>query len=156
MDFDPADIGYMITLASVVIFLVSYPIGILVDRCGRRKTLIPGLLILGLSGYLLAQSIDPRAVYFMVVVYGIGSGRTTGTSQVYAMDLALERRRGAFLGIWSVFNLSSIVAPLPLGVLAETVRLSTAFVVVSVILAISAIFTWIFGPRPCLTVPKGW
>jgi len=156
VDFDPADIGYMITLASVVIFLVSYPNGILVDRYGRRKTLIPGLLILGLSGYLLAQSIDPRAVYFMVVVYGIGSGRTTGTSQVYAMDLALERRRGAFLGIWSVFNLSSIVAPLPLGVLAETVRLSTAFVVVSVILAISAIFTWIFGPRPCLTVPKGW
>lgn len=138
----------MITLASVVIFLVSYPIGILVDRCGRRKTLIPGLLILGLSGYLLAQSIDPRAVYFMVVVYGIGSGRTTGTSQVYAMDLALERRRGAFLGIWSAFNhLSSVVAPLLLGVLAETAGLSTAFVVVSVILAISVIFTWMFGPE---------
>jgi len=147
VDFDPADIGYMITLASVVIFLVSYPNGILVDRHSRRKTLIPGLLILGLSGYLLAQSIDPRAVYFMVVVYGIGSGMTSGTSQVYAMDLAPERRRGAFLGIWSVFNLSSVVAPLPLGLLAETVRLSTAFVVVSVILAISVIFTWMFGPE---------
>ncbi len=83
----------------------------------------------------------------MVVVYGIGSGMTTGTSQVYAMDLAPERRRGAFLGMWSVFNLSSVVAPLPLAVLAETVRLSTAFVVVSVILAISVIFTWMFGPE---------
>jgi len=148
VDFDPADIGYMITLASVVIFLVSYPNGILVDRYGRRKTLIPGLLILGLSGYLLAQSIDPRAVYFMVVVYGIGSGMTTGTSQVYAMDLAPERRRGAFLGIWSAFNhLSAVVAPLLLGVLAATVGSSTTFVVVSVILAISAVFTWMFGPE---------
>ncbi len=54
VDFDPADIGYMITLASLVIFLVSYPNGILVDRYGRRKTLIPGLLVLGLSGFLLA------------------------------------------------------------------------------------------------------
>jgi len=104
VDFDAADIGYMITLSSVVIFLVSYPNGMLVDRYGRRKTLIPGLLVLGLSGYLLAQSIEPRAVYFMVVVYGIGSGMTTGTSQVYAMDLAPERKRGVFLGIWAAFN----------------------------------------------------
>jgi MFS family permease len=148
VDFGPADIGYMITLASVVIFLVSYPNGILVDRYGRRKTLIPGLLVLGLSGYLLAQSIEPRAVYFMVVVYGIGSGMTTGTSQVYAMDLAPERRRGAFLGIWSAVNhLSAVLAPLLLGLLAETVGLSTTFVVVSVILAISALSTWMFGPE---------
>ena len=63
VDFDPADIGYMITLASVVILLVSYPNGILVDRYGRKKTLIPGLLVLGLSGYLLSQSIGPGAVY---------------------------------------------------------------------------------------------
>ncbi len=146
VDFGPADIGYLIALASVVIFLVSYPNGILVDRYGRKKTLIPGLLVLGLSGYLLSQSIDPRAVYFMVVVYGIGSGMTTGTSQVYAMDLAPERRRGAFLGMWSVFNLSSVVAPLPLGILADTVRLSTAVVVDSVILAHRVIFTWMFGP----------
>jgi len=148
VDFDPADIGYMITLASFVIFLVSYPNGILVDRYGRKKTLIPGLLVLGLSGYLLSQSIAPNAVYFMVVVYGIGSGMTTGTSQVYAMDLAPERRRGAFLGIWSAFNhLSSVVAPLLLGLLAETVGLPTTFVVVSVILAISSVLAWMFGPE---------
>jgi len=148
VDFDPADIGYMISLASVVILLVSYPNGILVDRYGRKKTLIPGLLVLGLSGFLLSQSIGPGAVFLMVVVYGIGSGMTTGTSQVYAMDLAPEKRRGAFLGIWSAFNhLSAIVAPLLLGVLAETVGLSTTFVVVSVILAISSVVTWMFGPE---------
>ncbi len=84
----------------------------------------------------------------MVVVYGIGSGMTTGTSQIYAMDLAPERRRGAFLGIWSAFNhLSSVVAPLLLGLLAETVGLPTTFVVVSVILAISSVFAWMFGPE---------
>ncbi len=76
------------------------------------------------------------------------SGMTTETSQVYEMDLAPERRRGAFLGIWSAFNhLSAVLAPLLLGLLAETVGLSTTFVVVSVILAISAVFTWMFGPE---------
>ncbi len=114
--------------------LISGPItGFLVDRWGRKPLLIAGVA---------------RAVYFMVVVYGIGSGMTTGTSQVYAMDLAPERRRGAFLGIWSAFNhLSAVLAPLLLGLLAETVGLSTTFVVVSVILAVSALSTWMFGPE---------
>ena len=147
-NFDPADVGYMITLASVVIFLISYPNGILVDRYGRKKTLMPGLLILGLSGYLLAQSIDFRGVCLMVVVYGVGAGMTMGTSQVYAMDLAPEQRRGAFLGIWSAFtHLSSVIAPLLLGLSAETVGLPTTFVVVSVLLAVSALVTWWFGPE---------
>ncbi len=147
-NFDAADIGYMITLASVVIFLVSYPNGILVDRYGRRKTLIPGLVVLGLSGYLLAQSVDAAGIYLMVVIYGIGAGMTTGTSQVYAMDLAPANRRGAFLGIWAAFNhLSSVLAPLLLGLLAEVMGLPGTFVIASILLAIGAVFTWFYGPE---------
>ncbi len=148
INFNAADIGYMITLASIVMFLVSYPNGVLVDRYGRRKTLVPGLLVLGLSGYLLAQSMDPRGIYLMVAVYGVGSGMTTGTSQVYAMDLAPENRRGAFLGIWSAFNhLSSVVAPLLLGLLAGSMGMPKTFMVASGLLIISAAFIWMFGPE---------
>lgn len=153
VDFDAAHVGYMITLASIVVFLVSYPNGMLVDRYGRRKTLVPGLLVLGLSGYLLAQSMDPRGIYLMVAVYGVGSGMTMGTSQVYAMDLAPETRRGAFLGIWSAFNhLSSVVAPLVLGLLAGSMGMPKTFMIASGLLAVSAALTWMFGPE---TLTKG-
>ncbi len=153
VNFDAADIGYMITLASIVIFLVSYPNGMLVDRYGRRKTLVPGLLVLGLSGYLLAQSMDPRGIYLMVAIYGVGSGMTTGTSQVYAMDLAPESRRGAFLGIWSAFNhFSSVLAPLVLGLLAGSMGMPKTFMIASGLLAVSAALTWMFGPE---TLTKG-
>ena len=157
MNFDAADVGYMITLASIVVFLVSYPNGILVDRYGRRKTLVPGLLVLGLSGYLLAQSMDPRGIYLMVAVYGVGSGMTTGTSQVYAMDLAPESRRGAFLGIWSAFNhLSAVLAPLVLGLLVESLGMPKTFMFAAVLLAVSAAFTWMFGPETLTKKsPKG-
>ena len=157
VNFDAADVGYMITLASIVVFLVSYPNGILVDRYGRRKTLVPGLLVLGLSGYLLAQSMDPPGIYLMVAVYGVGSGMTTGTSQVYAMDLAPESRRGAFLGIWSAFNhLSAVLAPLVPGLLVESLGMPKTFMIAAVLLAVSAAFTWMFGPETLTKKsPKG-
>jgi len=146
--FAASDIGYMITLASVVTLLVSYPNGILVDRYGRRRTLVPGLLILGISGYCLARSSAYPGIVAMVVVYGIGSGMTMGTSQVYAMDLAPDRNRGAFLGIWSVFtHASSILAPLLLGFLAETAGLTATFVTVSALLVLCALLTWFYGPE---------
>ena len=147
-DFTAADVGYMITIASITTLLISYPNGVLVDWYGRKKTLIPGLFILGLSSLLLAQSFDYGWVVVMVVVYGIGVGMTMGTAQVYAMDLAPEQRRGAFLGVWSVFtHSSSILAPLLLGFLAETVGLTGTFSIVSVLLALSAIVTWAYGPE---------
>ncbi len=146
--FDASDVGYMITIASITTLLISYPNGVLVDRYGRKRTLIPGLLILGLSGYLLARSIDYGAIVAMVIVYGIGVGMTMGTTQVYAMDLAPERRRGAFLGVWSVLtHSSSVLAPLLLGFLAETAGLAATFHVVSILLAISALLAWVYGPE---------
>ncbi len=147
-NFSAADIGYMITIASITTLLISYPNGVLVDWYGRKKTLIPGLFILGISSYLLAQSFEYWAVVVVVVVYGVGVGMTMGTAQVYSMDLAPERRRGAFLGVWSVFTHSSaIIAPLLLGFLAETVGMAATFAIVSILLALSAIVTWVYGPE---------
>ena len=105
-------------------------------------------MILGISGACLAWSTDYLGVVIMVVVYGVGAGMTQGTSQVYAMDLAPDRRRGAFLGLWSVFtNSSSILAPLFLGFLAETAGLAPTFVCVSVLLVLCASLTWLYGPE---------
>lgn len=147
-DFNASDVGYMITIASITTLLISYPNGVLVDRYGRKKTLIPGLFILGLSSYLLAQSVGYSAIVVMVIIYGIGMGMTMGTTQVYAMDLAPERRRGAFLGVWSILtHSSSVLAPLLLGFLAGTAGLAVTFYIVSILLSLCAVLTWAYGPE---------
>lgn len=155
MKLSAGEIGYMLTIVSVTMLLVSFPNGVLVDRYGRKKTLVPGLLILALSGYLLAQIRDLHSAYVAVIVYGIGEAMTMGASQVYVMDLAPEARRGAFLGVWSLFtNTSAVIAPLLAGFLAETTDFSSTFTNIAVVVAASALLMWIFGPETGMRRPR--
>lgn len=155
MKLSAGEIGYMLTIVSVTVLLVSFPNGVLVDRYGRKKTLVPGLLILALSGYLLAQIRDLHSAYVAVIVYGIGEAMTMGASQVYVMDLAPEARRGAFLGVWSLFtNTSAVIAPLLAGFLAETTDFSSTFTNIAVVVAASALLMWVFGPETTIRRPR--
>lgn len=155
MKLSAGEIGYMLTIVSVTVLLVSFPSGVLVDRYGRKKTLIPGLLILALSGYLLAQIRDLHSAYVAVIVYGIGEAMTMGASQVYVMDLAPEARRGAFLGVWSLFtNTSAVIAPLLAGFLAETTDFSSTFTSIAGLVVVSAVLMWIFGPESRMRRPR--
>jgi len=148
MGLTPGEIGYLLTAVSVTVLLVSVPNGILVDRYGRKKTLIPGMLILAVSAYLLARIGKLPSAYLAVVVYGIGEAMTSGAAQVYVMDLAPEDRRGAFLGVWSLFtNTSAVIAPLLAGFLAQTTDFSFTFTGISLLVGFSALVMWIFGPE---------
>ena len=141
------DVGTMMTLAAVLAFLVSFPNGYIVDTFGRKSTLVPGLAVLGVASYLLATSGDYGSVLVMVVVYGIGEGICMGASQAYAMDLAPEDRRGAFIGTWSLLqNVGGIAAPLLIGFVAEQVGYTPAFVAVGVALGMVAVLIWAFAP----------
>ncbi|MFN0074233.1 MAG: MFS transporter [Chloroflexota bacterium] len=157
----PNDIGLMMTLAGVTSLLISFPNGWLVDQYGRKASMVPGLLILGLSCYLLGLSTGYWGVVLMVLVYGIGEGMAAGSSQTYAIDLAPADRRGAFIGVWSLLqNAGSIVAPISIGIMADAFGYGPTFTVVGIIMAVSALLTWVFGketfsraarPRPAVT-----
>jgi MFS family permease len=148
MNVGAAEIGVMLTVVSVTVLLVSFPNGILVDRYGRKKMLVPGLLILAFSAYLLAGMSSLPTAYLAIVVYGIGEAMTMGAAQVYVMDLAPEARRGAFLGVWSLFtNTSAALAPLLAGFLAQATDFSFTFTGISLLVGVSAVVMWLFGPE---------
>jgi MFS family permease len=142
------DIGHMITLAGLIAFLVAYPNGMLVDRYGRKVTLIPGLVVLAIGVFLLGASPDYLAVVLAVALLGVGEGASMGTSQVFAMDLAPADRRGAFLGVWTFFqSLGGVIAPLLVGAVATVYGYSSAFYAVGVCVALSALLMLWWGPE---------
>lgn len=141
-----AEVGTMISLAWVAGFLISYPNGVVIDRWGRKKAFIPGLLVLALAAYLLGQVTDHQGVLVMMLLYGVGEGMTLGSSEVYAMDLAPDRGRGTFLGIWSTLrNVGGLLAPLIIGAAAHFFDMSTAFALVGGLLVFSGILMAVFG-----------
>jgi ACDE family multidrug resistance protein len=140
------DVGVLLTLAGVTSMLISFPNGWLVDRLGHRASLTPGLLVMAASAFLLAVSNSYAAIAVVVLIYGVGEGMSQGSSQAYAIDLAPEQGRGAFLGVWSLLqNGGTIVAALLVGGAVDRLGYGTALQGTAIFLALSAVLFWIAG-----------
>jgi MFS transporter, DHA1 family, multidrug resistance protein len=145
---DAAQIGTLVAIASAITLLISFPNGVIVDRYGRKRSLVPGLLLAGVSAALLALVVDFRTALQAAAIFGIAQSMTQGANQTYAMDLAPEDRRGAFLGMWTSFqSFGAFVGPLAVGATVEIWGFATAFYGVAVVMAVAGIAMGILGPE---------
>ena len=146
LGLSPADVGQLLSLAGIAGVLISFPNGMLADRFGRKVSLVPGLLLLAVASVYLAGANAYIGLLVAVLIYGLGDGMSLSTSEVTAMDLAPERGRGTFLGIWSVFrNVGGIAAPILVGTTAQNFGLNPAFVAIGGLAAVSAVIMALFG-----------
>ena len=140
------DIGLMMTLGGITSLIISFPNGWLVDNYGRKVSIVPGLMILGLSCYFLGLASGYWGIMLMVIVYGIGEGMAASSSQTYVIDLAPDEGRGAFIGVWSLLqNAGSIIAPISIGVMADAVGFGPTFTTTAVLMGCAGLLMWAFG-----------
>ena len=145
---DESSIGLLIGVASLLTLLFSFPNGMLVDRFGRKTSLVPGLLFAAGASVLLSFAGDFGGALAAMAVFGVAQAMTMGSTQAFAMDLAPEDKRGAFMGVWSAFqSFGSAVGPLTAGAIAEYWGFGTAFTSVAVFLAVAALAMLLFGPE---------
>ncbi len=145
---DPAQIGTLVAIASTITLLFSLPNGVLVDRWGRKRSLVPGLVLAGGAAALLALVVDFHTALQAAVVFGLAQAMTQGANQTYAMDLAPEDRRGAFLGMWSSFqSFGAFIGPLSVGIIVEVYGFSAAFYSVAVVMVLAGLAMGMFGPE---------
>ena len=143
-----AQLGELLSLAGFLGLLVTIPSGWVIDKYGRKVTLIPGLLLLATGAFVLTSLDNMTQIYLVIGLYGIGQALSMGASQAFAADLAPEDRRGAFLGVWTTIgNIGSIVAPLLIGAIATNFGYAPGYVMVATFLLASALFMVIFGPE---------
>ena len=143
-----SEIGLLITVAGIITLLFSFPNGMLVDRFGRKKSLVPGLLIAAGAAVVLARMGDFNGALLGMAVLGVAMAMTMGSTQAFAMDLAPEDKRGAFLGVTAAFqSFGSAVGPLTAGAIAELWGFGTSFTAVAVFLVVCALAMAMFGPE---------
>ena len=143
-----SEIGLLIGIASLLTLLCSFPNGMLVDRFGRKTSLVPGLLLAAGASVLLSVAGDFAGALAALAVFGVAQAMTMGATQAFAMDLAPEDKRGAFLGVWSAFqSFGAAVGPLTAGAVAQQWGFGTAFTAVAVFLLIAAVAMAAFGPE---------
>lgn len=136
---DAAAVGFLLSLGALITFFFALPAGVIADKWGRKHALVPGLLCSCAAAVALSVGDVYLFVACAVVLLGIGEAFSLTTAQTYAMDLAPESSRGAFIGMWSFsLGLGAALGPLLLSSLYHFVSPASAFVAMALVLVLSA------------------
>jgi MFS family permease len=103
-DVGPAVLGAMAAVATGVGLPITFMAGHVMDRFGRRKTIIPGFTLVGVSmmfmAFIAAAGL-PLPVYAAALVFAqVSQSVTHGSMQTLASDIAPANARGKFFGLW--------------------------------------------------------
>ena len=126
---DVAEIGLIWGFSSALDMTLFYPVGLVMDRWGRKFAIVPCLVLLAASMALvpLAQSFLPFLI--VALLSGVANGLGSGANMTMGSDLAPRGGGGAFLGVWRLIGDSgAALAPLVVGGLAQTFTLGAAAV----------------------------
>jgi MFS family permease len=90
----------MLLLFNAVYVAVSYPMGVLSDRIGRRTVIIAGWLVYGLTYLGFALATTEWQAWALFAVYGIYYGMVEGNAKAFIADLVPAERRGRAYGLF--------------------------------------------------------
>jgi len=116
-------------LFNLVYTLSSTPAGILSDKIGRRKIILFGFLVYGLSYLGFAFANRSLHVWILFAVYGVYYGLTDGALRAFVADLVKEEdKRGTAYGFYhGAVGFCALPASLILGYLWQTFGAHVAF-----------------------------
>jgi MFS family permease len=100
---------------NIVYTAFSIPVGILSDKIGRKRVLVFGYSLFGVTcmGFIISNTLSYMVLFF--AVYGITNAIVEGTQRAFSADLAPAGLRGTGLG---TFHTAIGLASLPGGILA--------------------------------------
>ena len=132
----PAQIALLATAANIIHLPIAFAAGWMMDRFGRKRTMVPGFGGVALSMAALAVcAFIPLSFAWYVVLFllAVIAQSLTGSSiQTVGADVAPPEARGLFLGIWRLTGQGGATAsPIMFAVFAETMGYGSSFLFVA-------------------------
>jgi MFS family permease len=125
-----AQIGWISSLASSIDMLLFYPVGMIMDRFGRKFAIVPSFFVQGIGLALIPLTRGYNSLAVVAGLIGFGNGLGSGTMMTLGADLAPEESRGEFLGMWRLIgDLGHTIGPLIAGAVAGVLTLPAAALV---------------------------
>ncbi len=141
-----AILGYV--FYNLVYSFLSYPIGILSDKFGKKNTLIFGLILFSVVYFGFAFNTNFHLLWILFAVYGIYAASTEGISKAWVSDLVEDEFRGTAIGLLTM--LSSIAVMLGsflAGILWDLFGPEIPFLISSVVALLIAFSLIVFKKR---------
>ena len=118
----------LLILYNLIYALVSFPVGRLSDRIGRKKIIVAGWSLYVATYLLMALASSEWYMFIIVITYGLYAGLADGVSKAFVADIVAARRRGTAYGLYhGVVGFALLLASVIAGVLWEHINPSAAF-----------------------------
>jgi ACDE family multidrug resistance protein len=113
-------IGLIITAITIPGIIISPLSGIMADRFGRKRVLVPSIFLFGIAGGSCAFTNDFNTILILRLVQGIGGAALFNTSLVIIGDIFAGQRRAEAMGLNNTINyVGYIIYPVLGGALAS-------------------------------------
>jgi MFS family permease len=133
----PRQIGYLATGGALLTWPIGFIAGWMMDRFGRKRTMVPGFTGVAISMAALAVSAFLHlSLSWYVVLFLIGvalQALTGGSVQTVGADVAPPEARGTFLGLWRFTGQGGAsLSPVIFALLAVQLNYGSAFLFTAV------------------------
>ena len=133
-DAGPQLLGGLATTTSIVGIPITLSCGYLMDRFGRKTTMVPGFVFMALGLMFLASGAQwhwSLAIFIAAFIWThAGQSVTAGSMQVLGSDMAPAVARGRFFGFWRLIGeIGGLVSPALFALMAAQIAYSAAFTV---------------------------
>ena len=146
LNLSPGQIGAIFTIPPVIGFILLPFAGSISDRYGRKKTIVPGLLIVAVA--LLVLGVSPNIIFYVIgmSLYGFGNGIEGPTPVAYVADISPRARQGIAQGTArSIGDLAILTAPPVMGLAADLSGATSALVANGVVAALLGVVFLVFA-----------
>lgn len=132
----PAQIGYLAATAGACSLPIGFIAGWLMDRYGRKRTMVPGFtgVTFTMTGLALSAFFH-LAFHWYVLIFLAGvvmQALTGGSIQTIGADVAPPEARGRFLGLWRFTGQGGVaLSPIMFAGLAAGVNYGAAFLFIA-------------------------
>jgi MFS family permease len=125
-----AQIGFITSMSFFTDAAVFYPIGMVMDRFGRKWAAVPCLTTLALGLVLLPLTTGFGTFLMIAFLTGVGNGFGAGINMTLGADFAPDVGRGEFLGVWRLLaDVGQAGGPAIISVITGVSSLAAASVV---------------------------
>jgi len=129
---DAAVIGGIYSLSSALDMSLFYPVGLVMDRWGRKWMSVPSMALFAISLSLFPLVTGFYSLLGIALLLGLANGLSAGIVMILGADLAPRKLRAEFLGVWRLIgDLGWTGGPLLIGLLVEAASMTAAALAVA-------------------------
>jgi MFS family permease len=138
-----SQISLIFGLSSGIEMAIFYPIGMLMDRKGRKWAAVPCLVLLSVGMALIPLTSTFAGLLVVGLFLGVANGLGAGINMVLGSDFSPELGRSQFFGIWRLISdIGTAGGPLLVAAVTSIVSLGAAAVAVGGLGLIGAAVMW--------------